>query len=159
MIIAACKEAVSGKPMPLGSYRGFAMTLEYEPFAQHVMLTLKGEMSHRVELGTDPRGNLTRIENALAGIPQRMERAKAQLENLQQQRDAAKTEAGKAFPQEAELREKSARLAELDASLNIDKGSKSDRRGHVAKKPSVLEQLKTPCRSGAMKRHRETEAR
>ena len=159
MIIAACKEAVSGKPMPLGSYRGFAMTLEYEPFAQHVMLTLKGEMSHCVELGTDPRGNLTRIENALAGIPQRMERAKAQLENLQQQRDAAKTEAGKAFPQEAELREKSARLAELDASLNIDKGSKPDRKEHVAKKPSVLEQLKAPCRSGAMKRHKETEAR
>ena len=159
MIIAACKEAVSGKPMPLGNYRGFAMTLEYEPFAQHVMLTLKGEMSHRVELGTDPRGNLTRIENALAGIPQRMERAKAQLENLQQQRDAAKTEAGKAFPQEAELREKSARLAELDASLNIDKGSKTDRREHVAKKPSVLEQLKAPCRSGSTKRHRETEAR
>ena len=135
------------------------MTLEYEPFAQHVMLTLKGEMSHRVELGTDPRGNLTRIENVLAGIPQRMERAKAQLENLQQQRDAAKTEAGKAFPQEAELREKSTRLAELDASLNIDKGSKTDRREHVAKKPSVLEQLKAPSRSGSTKRHRETEAR
>ena len=159
MIIAACKEAVSGKPMPLGSYRGFAMTLEYEPFAQHVMLTLKGEMSHRVELGTDPRGNLTRIENALAGIPQRMERAKAQLENLQQQRDVAKTEAGKAFPQEAELREKRARLAELDASLNIDKGGKTDRREHVAKKPTVLEQLKAPCRSGSTKKHRETEAR
>ena len=88
-----------------------------------------------------------------------MERAKAQLENLQQQRDAAKTEAGKAFPQEAELREKSARLAELDASLNIDKSSKPDRKEHVAKKPSVLEQLKAPCRSGSTKRHRETEAR
>ena len=88
-----------------------------------------------------------------------MERAKAQLENLQQQRDAAKTEAGKPFPQEAELREKSARLAELDASLNIDKGSKPDRREHVAKKPSVMEQLKAPCRSGLAKRHRETEAR
>ncbi|MBQ8905802.1 MAG: hypothetical protein IJY85_05475, partial [Ruminococcus sp.] len=127
MIIEACKEAVSGKPMPLGSYRGFAMTLEYEPFAQHVMLTLKGEMSHRVELGTDPRGNLTRIENGLAGIHQRMERAQAQLDNLRQQMEAAKAEAGKPFPQEAELREKSARLAELDASLNIDKGSKIEK--------------------------------
>ena len=161
MVIEACKEAVSGKSMPLGGYRGFAMSLEYEPFAQHVMLTLKGEMSHRVELGTDPRGNLTRIENGLAGIHQRMERAQAQLDNLRQQMQAAKAEAGKPFPQEAELREKSARLAELDASLNIDKGSKIEKEEQVAKKsrPSVLEQLKAPSRSGSTKRHRETEVR
>jgi len=160
-IIAACKEAVSGKPMPLGSYRGFAMTLEYEPFAQHVILTLKGDMTHRTEMGTDARGNLTRIENALSGISRRLESSQSQLQNLIQQMKEAKVQAEKPFPQEEELKTKSARLAELDAALNIDKGQTLKKEERVAKqaRPSVLEQLKTPSRSGSAKRHRETEVR
>ena len=74
-------------------------------------------MSHRVALGTDARGNITRLDNALAGIPERLERANEQLNNLYNQQEAAKAEVGKPFPQEAELTVKSQRLAELDLSL------------------------------------------
>ena len=83
-------------------------------------MSLKGEMTHPVELGTNAVGNMTRIENALANIPKRMETIEAKLENLNQQMATARTELGKPFPQEAELKQKSARLAELDASLNMD---------------------------------------
>ncbi len=163
-IIAACKEAVSGKPMPLGSYRGFTMTLEYEPFAQHVILTLKGEMTHRAEMGTDARGNLTRIENALSGISRRMESSQVQLQNLHQQMEEAKTQAEKPFPQEEELKTKSARLAELDAALNIDKGhaqEHSEEKTGKQVRPSVLDRLRaTPARStGNRPRHSEMEVR
>ena len=83
-------------------------------------MTLKGEISHQVTLGTDARGNLTRIDNALAGVPERLEVSKERLDNLYHQQEAAKAELGKPFPQEAELAEKSAKLAELDAALNMD---------------------------------------
>ena len=94
--------------MPLGSYRGFAMQLDFEPFGSQYILTLRGEMSHRVELGTDARGNLTRIENALNSIPSRLDSAHAQLENLHNQMEAAKAEVAKPFPQADELKQKSA---------------------------------------------------
>ena len=80
-------------------------------------MTLKGAVSHRVALGTDAGGNITRLDNALAGIPERLERANEQLKNLYNQQEAAKAEVGKPFPQEAELTAKSQRLAELDAAL------------------------------------------
>lgn len=98
------------------------MSLSFEGF--HHQLTLKGEMSYKVELGPDARGNLTRIDNALAGMPDRLKAVRAQLDNLYQQQAAAKAELGKPFPQEAELQQKSARLAELNALLDMD-GSKA----------------------------------
>ena len=111
------------------------------------MLFRSGEMSHRVSLGTDARGNLTRLDNALAGIPGRLERGQEQLENLRNQQAAAQVELTKPFPQEAELAEKSARLAELDAALSMedsidrDGGEVSEEVGD-GERPSVLEDLK-----------------
>ena len=110
-------------------------------------LLLKGQMTHRATLGTDPRGNLTRIDNALAQMPQRLEAAKAQLDNLYQQQDAAKEEVGKPFLYEEELRSKNARLVELDTLLNIDGKGQAHAETVVAKstRTSVLDSLKRPA--------------
>lgn len=97
------------------------MYLMYNPLGNQYILTLKGEMSHPVELGTDARGNITRIDNALAGIQKRIQNVQNKLNDLNQQMATAKAELGKPFPQEEELRAKSARLAELDAKLNLDR--------------------------------------
>ena len=109
-------------------------------------LLLKGQMTHRATLGTDPRGNLTRIDNALAQMTQRLEAAKAQLDNLYQQQAAAKEEVGKPFLYEEELRSKNARLVELDTLLNIDGKGPAHDEAVVAKstRPSVLDHLKRP---------------
>ena len=113
ILLAACKDTKSADPVPLGSYRGFQMELSFDSFRNEFDVTLKGAVSHRVALGTDARGNITRLDNALAGIPERLERANEQLNNLYNQQEAAKAEVGKPFPQEAELAAKSQRLAEL----------------------------------------------
>ena len=157
-----CKEGVD--PVSVGSYRGFAMSVSFDAFRQEYMLLLKGEMTHRATLGTDPRGNLTRIDNALAQMPQRLEAVKNQLDNLYQQQAAAKAEVGKPFAQEQELRDKSARLAELDVLLNIDGHKRPAPEAVVAKssRPSVLEGLKrpVPLRSPEKKpKHHEQEVR
>ena len=120
-ILAACKLAGS-KDVELGHYRGFAMRLTYDSMANRMLMVLQGEMSHFVELGTDARGNILRMDNMLGGIPNRIEAVQAQLENTKQQMEAAKQELAKPFAQEAELKTKSARLAELDAELNMEKG-------------------------------------
>ncbi len=120
-ILAACKQVSNEKDHALGEYRGFSMSIMYNPMSQMYQLTLKGAMSHQVELGSDPRGNITRIDNALAGIPRRMQNVENKLNDLNQQMATAKAELGKPFPQEEELRSKSARLAELDAKLNLDR--------------------------------------
>ncbi len=154
-LLDACKEVKNSDPVPVGSYRGFAMSVSFDAWRQEYTLLLKGQMTHRASLGTDPRGNLTRIDNALAQMPQRLEAAKAQLENLYQQQDAAKEEVGKPFPYEDELREKSARLVELDTLLNLDGRSRSQPEAVVAKsaRPSVLDSLKrqTPPRNSEKK--------
>ena len=120
-ILAACKQVSNEKDHALGEYRGFSMSVMYNPMSQMYQLTLKGAMSHQVELGSDARGNITRIDNALAGIPRRMQNVENRLNDLNQQMATAKAELGKPFPQEEELRTKSARLAELDAKLNLDR--------------------------------------
>lgn len=119
-ILAACKSVKNDQELGIGEYRGFLMYLMFNPIGNQYILTLKGEMSHPVELGADPRGNLTRIDNALAGIPRRQQNVENKLNDLKQQMATAKAELGKPFPQEEELRTKSARLAELDAKLNLD---------------------------------------
>ena len=163
-LLDACKEVKGSDPVSVGSYRGFAMSVSFDAFRQEYMLLLKGEMTHRATLGTDPRGNLTRIDNALAQMPQRLEAVKNQLDNLYQQQAAAKAEVGKPFPQEQELRDKSARLAELDVLLNIDGHKRPAPEAVVAKssRPSVLEGLKrpVPLRSPEKKpKHHEQEVR
>ena len=97
-LLDACKEVKGSDPVSVGSYRGFAMSVSFDAFRQEYMLLLKGEMTHRTALGTDPRGNLTRIDNALAQMPQRLEAVKNQLDNLYQQQAAAKAEVGKPLP-------------------------------------------------------------
>ena len=147
-LLDACKEVKTSDPVQIGSYRGYAMSVEFSAWKQEYTLLLKGQMTHRATLGADPRGNLTRIDNALAQMPQRLEAAKAQLDNLCQQQAAAKEEVGKPFLYEEELRSKNARLVELDTLLNID--GKGQGQAHtesaVAKstRPSVLDHLKRP---------------
>ena len=145
-LLDACKEVKTSDPVQIGSYRGFTMSVEFQAWKQEYTLLLKGEMTHRATLGTDPRGNLTRIDNALAQMPQRLEAVKNQLENLYQQQAAAKEEVGKPFPFEDDLRVKSARLVELDTLLNIDGKGHAQPETVVAKsaRPSVLDSLKRP---------------
>ena len=145
-LLDACKEVKGSEPVQIGSYRGFTMSVEFSAWKQEYTLLLKGQMTHRASLGTDPRGNLTRIDNALAQMPQRLEAVKNQLDNLYQQQAAAKEEIGKPFPFEDDLRVKSARLVELDTLLNIDGKGHSQPETVVAKsaRPSVLDSLKRP---------------
>ena len=147
-LLDACKEVKTSDPVQIGSYRGYAISVEFSAWKQEYTLLLKGQMTHRATLGTDPRGNLTRIDNALALMPQRLEAAKAQLDNLYQQQAAAKEEVGKPFLYEEELRSKNARLVELDTLLNID--GKGQGQAHTesavaqSTRPSVLDHLKRP---------------
>jgi len=145
-LLDACKEVKTSDPVQIGSYRGYAISVEFSAWKQEYTLLLKGQMTHRATLGTDPRGNLTRIDNALAQMPQRLEAAKAQLDNLYQQQAAAKEEVGKPFLYEEELRSKNARLVELDTLLNIDGKGQAHAEAVVAKsaRPSVLDHLKRP---------------
>ena len=163
-LLDACKEVKNSEPVQIGSYRGFAMSVTFDAFQKEYTLLLKGQMTHRVTLGADPRGNLTRIDNALAQMPQRLEAMKNQLDNLYQQQTAAKAEVGKTFPQEQELRDKSARLLELDAELNIDGRGRPPQTTVMAKsaRPSVLDGLRRPVppRNPDKKpKHHEQEAR
>ena len=116
-------------------------------------LHLKGNLSYSVKLGGDARGNLIRIENELTQLPLRINGTKAQLQNTYTQMENAKAEIGKPFPQEAELRQKSDRLAELNILLDMDGKGKSQQIADgaiVAKsdRPSVLDKLKTPAIHG-----------
>ena len=142
-ILAACKEVKASEPVPLGEYRGFQMELSFDSFRHEFDIVLKGAMSHRVALGTDARGNITRLDNTLAGIPDRLEKAKEQLSNLYNQQEATKSELGKPFPQEAELTAKSQRLAELDAALNMEDSTDSRDEIGDTDRPSVLADLKS----------------
>ena len=134
----------------IGTYRGFEMAVTLESFGMDYILTLRGEISHRVEMGNDPHGNLTRIDNALNNIPNRIATAQKNLEDTRAQLETAKAELGKPFPQAEELAAKSARLAELNAVLNIDGRSAAEQAvdspdpapEEVAKaKPSVMERI------------------
>ena len=148
-ILEACKEIKGIEPIEIGSYRGFSMYLSIEHFGEFV-LTLRGNMTHKTELGWDARGNLARIDNTLAGMPERLQAVEAQLENLHKQVAAAKAELGKPFPQEAELQRKSERLAELNALLDMDGGTPAPAPENITAKstrPSVLEGLKRPVPS------------
>ena len=151
-ILEAFKDAKGLEPVPIGSYRGFAMSLTVEDFGRDFVLTLKGKMNHRVTLGKDARGNLTRIDNALNAMPDRLQNVRNTLDALTAQMETAKAELGKPFPQEDELRTKSARLAELNAELNIDDRTPMEQMAEdapavqsaKAERPSVLAKLKAP---------------
>jgi len=160
-ILEAFKDAKGMEPVPVGNYRGFAMSLTVEDFGRDFVLTLKGQMTHRVTLGKDARGNLTRIDNALNQMPERQKNTQERLDNLYAQMATAKAGIGKPFPQEDELRAKSARLAELNAELNIDDKTPLQRLAEpeIAKsaRPSVLEQLKKPLPQAAQSKSKTRE--
>ena len=147
-ILEAFKDVKGLEPVPIGSYRGFQMSLTLEDFGRDYVLTLKGQMSHRVELGKDARGNLTRIDNVLNGMEARRQNVQDKLDSLYSQMETAKAELGKPFPQEEELRTKSARLAELNAELNIDDKTPMEQIAEEAQttakeKPSILGKIKS----------------
>jgi hypothetical protein len=121
LILESCKKSSHGEVVRVGEYRGFDLSVQYDLFNSRFQMMLQGALTHRVDVGTDARGNIQRLDNTLANMPQRQEDAKARLENARNQLASAKEELGKPFPQEAELKTKSARLAELDAELNLDR--------------------------------------
>lgn len=120
-ILEACKAMTSPEPKEVGSYRGFTLLLSYDIVAKVFRMTLRGELSHTVELGSDIHGNIQRMENMLESLPSRLSACEKALATLKEQMDNAKAEVEKPFEQEQELSEKAARLAELDALLNMDK--------------------------------------
>ena len=141
-ILEACKNVTGLEPVKIGSYRGFSMSLTLENFSSQYVLTMKGEISHRVELGKDTRGNLIRMDNVLNAIPERIKVAEMQLESVRGQLETAKAEVGKPFPKEDELRTKSARLNELNAELNIDERTPIEKAADTNEKTSVIEKLR-----------------
>ena len=120
-ILAACKAMTSPDPVPLGQYRGFAMELSFESFSKEYRITLKGSLHHTTGLGTDIFGNILRLDNLLGSMEERLIACREQLENANVQLANAKVEVEKPFPQEDELKTKSARLDELNILLNMDK--------------------------------------
>ena len=120
-ILAACKAMTSPTPVPLGQYRGFAMDLSFESMFQQFKVTVKGALCYTITLGTDVFGNILRLDNLLESMEERISTCREQLENTRMQLENAKLEVDKPFPQEDELKRKSARLDELNILLNMDK--------------------------------------
>ena len=119
-LLNACKSWEGKDNKEIGEYRGFGMELSFNLFYQQYEIVLHDRMRHRTTLGSDARGNITRLDNTLASIPDNLEKAKAKLSDLESQRDSAKEEIKKPFREEETLKQKSARLAELDALLNME---------------------------------------
>ena len=121
-LLEACKAKTSPEPAAIGEYRGFTLILSFEKYTKAFQLSLKNVLSHSIILGSDVYGNISRIDNALSALPEKMEQSRRSLEDLQRQVEEGKLEVEKPFAQEQELTEKAARLAELDALLNMEKG-------------------------------------
>ena len=120
-LIAACKEMKQANvSVPVGEYLGMQMSVSFDAFDKKFTLSLKGQISHSVEIGSDPAGNITPNNNELEGMTARMEETVDKLANVEKQLATAKEEVTKPFQQEEELRVKSARLAELNSLLNMD---------------------------------------
>ena len=160
-LIEAAKKATGLDPVEVGTYRGFTMSVTLEDFGKKYVLTMQGRLKHQAILGSDPRGNLIRLDNALAQMPQRLKAFQTQLDETFHQQEAAKAELGKPFPFEEELRDKTARLIFLDAELNLDanKGGQTEQVIAKSARPSVLDKLRsqpTPSRNNQkQKRHEE----
>ena len=160
-LIEAAKKATGLDPVEVGTYRGFQMSVTLEDFGKKYVLTMQGKLRHQATLGSDPRGNLIRLDNALAQMPQRLKAFQTQLDETYHQQEAAKAELGKPFPYEEELRDKTARLIFLDSELNLDANKGGQQEQVIAKsaRPSVLDKLRsqpTPSRNNQkQKRHEE----
>ena len=122
-LVLACSELPNAEEKVIGSYRCFELSLRFDAFRIEYQALLKGQRKYTVPLGTDPLGNIIRLDNSLNNFPERITAAENELDTLHQQQAAAQIEVEKPFPQEEELAEKSARLAELNAQLDVDEKS------------------------------------
>ena len=119
-LVLACSELPNAEEKVIGSYRGFELSLRFDAFRTEYQALLKGQRKYTVPLGNDPLGNIIRLDNSLNSFPERITAAENELTTLHQQQAAAQIEVEKPFPQEEELAQKSARLAELNAQLDVD---------------------------------------
>ena len=145
-LLLARQEMPNADMMLLGTYRGFELNIRFDSFKNEHQAVLRAELSYPVSLGDDARGNITRLDNAIDNFADRIADAENALQNLEQQKQAAEVEVAKPFAQEEELAEKSARLAELNALLNIDRDRSSsqddpEETETPATRPSVLAAL------------------
>ena len=145
-LVLACSELPNAEEKVIGSYRGFELSLRFDTFRSEYQAILKGERRYPVALGTDPLGNIIRLDNSLNNFPERINSAENELATLHQQQAAAQIEVEKPFPQEEELAEKSARLAELNAQLEVDEKSHDpeqdeEEQEDAPRRPSVLAAL------------------
>ena len=126
-LIAMCKEIKGiNASADVGEYLGFKLNVTFDSFNNKFVMNVKGAMSHSMEVGTDPLGNITRINNALEAMPAQLEEAQTKLSNVEHQLETAKAAVNKPFAQEAELSGKLERLAELNALLNMDEKGGSE---------------------------------
>ena len=145
-LVLACSELPNAEEKVIGSYRGFELSLRFDAFRTEYQALLKGQRKYTVPLGTDPLGNIIRLDNSLNNFPERITAAENELDTLHQQQAAAQVEVEKPFPQEEELAQKSARLAELNAQLDVDEKQHDEPEQEEPKKedaprPSVLAAL------------------
>ena len=145
-LVLACSELPNAEEKVIGSYRGFELSLRFDAFRNEYQALLKGQRKYTVPLGTDPLGNIIRLDNFLNNFPERINSAENELATLHQQQAAAQIEVEKPFPQEEELAEKSARLAELNAQLDVDEKSHEpeqdeEEQADAPRRPSVLAAL------------------
>ena len=145
-LVLACSELPNAEEKVIGSYRGFELSLRFDTYRSEYQALLKGQRKYTVPLGTDPLGNITRLDNSLNNFPERITAAENELTTLHQQQAAAQIEVEKPFPQEEELAEKSARLAELNAQLDVDEKSHEPEQDEkeqedAPRRPSVLAAL------------------
>ena len=145
-LVLACSELPNAEEKVIGSYRGFELSLRFDTFRSEYQALLKGQRKYTVPLGTDPLGNIIRLDNSLNNFPERINSAENELATLHQQQAAAQIEVEKPFPQEEELAEKSARLAELNAQLDVDEKSHEpeqdeEEQEDAPRRPSVLAAL------------------
>ena len=144
-LVLACSELPNAEEKVIGSYRGFELSLRFDTYRTEYQALLKGQRKYTVPLGTDPLGNIIRLDNSLNSFPERITAAENELDTLHQQQAAAQIEVEKPFPQEEELAEKSARLAELNAQLDVDEKShepeQEEEQEDTPRRPSVLAAL------------------
>ena len=145
-LVLACSELPNAEEKVIGSYRGFELSLRFDAFRTEYQALLKGQQKYTVPLGNDPLGNIIRLDNSLNSFPERITSAENELTTLHQQQAAAQIEVEKPFPQEEELAEKSARLAELNAQLDVDEKSHEpeqdeEEQEDAPRRPSVLAAL------------------
>ena len=145
-LVLACSELPNAEEKVIGSYRGFELSLRFDAFRTEYQALLKGRRKYTVPLGNDPLGNIIRLDNSLNNFPERITSAENELDTLHQQQAAAQIEVEKPFPQEEELAEKSARLAELNAQLDVDEKSHEPEQEEQSdedapRRPSVLAAL------------------